>query len=224
MIKVVTVFKRRPGMGLDDFTTHWVQHHAPKVLRLPGLRRYVQSQTLSGGYRKGEPAIDGCAELWFDDTAALRALATGAALAAVLADESAFMDADSRREIVTEDILIKDGLIPPAGVKNIELVLRRPDLEPEAFHRYWSEVHGPLARHIPQMRRYVQSHTRLAAYAGGRAPALDGVALTWFDDTAAMRASALTPEYAATRADEHHFVIEPLDFVITQERVMGSNL
>jgi hypothetical protein len=77
-----------------------------------------------------------------------------------------------------------------------------------------------LARHIPQILRYVQSHTRLSAYRDGREPVLDGVALTWFDDTAAMRASALTAEYAATRADEHNFVIEPLDFVITQERVI----
>lgn len=220
MLKVVTVFKRRQGLDLDAFRQHWVERHAPLVCRLPGLRRYVQSQTLNGAYRKGEPAIDGCAELWFDDTAALRALAGTPEMAAVLADEPALMELGTRREIVTEDVLIKDGPIPAAGVKNIELVHRRPDLAPEAFHRYWSDVHGPLARHIPQILRYVQSHTRLAAYRDGRAPALDGVALTWFTDTAAMRASALTPEYAATRADEHHFVIEPLDFVITQERVM----
>lgn len=220
MIKVVTVFKRRAGLDLDAFRQHWVERHAPLVCRLPGLRRYVQSQTLAGAYRKGEPAIDGCAELWFDDTAALRGLAGSAEMAAVLADEPALMDIASRREIVTEDVLIKEGPMPAGGVKNIELVLRRPDLSPEEFHRYWSEVHGPLARHIPQILRYVQSHTRLAAYRDGREPELDGVALTWFDDTTAMRASALTPEYAATRADEHNFVIEPLDFVITQERVI----
>ncbi|MFH1240799.1 MAG: hypothetical protein V1689_00435 [Pseudomonadota bacterium] len=35
--------------------------------------------------------------------------------------------------------------------------------------------------------------------------------------TAAMRLSAATPEYAATRADERNFLTEPLPFIITQE-------
>ncbi len=220
MLKIITLFKRQKGMSLADFERHWVHEHAPKVCRLPNLRRYVQTQTIASGYQKGEPAIDGCAELWFDDTAALRALSTGSALKAVLADEVNLMDPASRCEIITEDVVIKDGRIPAQGVKNIELVVRRPDLAPADFHRYWIETHGPLGGAIPQVHRYVQSHTRLAAYRDGRQPALDGVALTWFDDTTAMRAAALTPEYARTRADEHNFLTEPLSFVIARERVM----
>jgi len=194
MIKSVVIFRRRPGLSVEAFGHHWQAEHAPLVCRLPGLRRYVQSQTLESAYRKFTPACDGVAELWFDDTAALRALAGTAEYAAVLADEANFIDPASRIEILTDDIVIKDGPRPAGGVKNIELVKRRPDLTPEAFHRHWEIVHGPL---------------------GG---SLDGVALTWFTDTQAMRASATTPEYARTRDDEHNFVIEPLDFVITRER------
>jgi uncharacterized protein (TIGR02118 family) len=218
MIKSVVIFRRRPGMSVEAFGRHWQAEHAPLVCRLPGLRRYVQSQTLESAYRKFTPACDGVAELWFDDTAALRALAGTAEYAAVLADEANFIDPASRIEILTDDIVIKDGPRPAGGVKNIELVKRRPDLTPEAFHRHWEIVHGPLGGSIPQVLRYVQSHTRLAAYRDGRQPPLDGVALTWFTDTQAMRASATTPEYARTRDDEHNFVIEPLDFVITRER------
>lgn len=220
MIKVITVFKRRIALAPAAFGEYWRDAHAPLVRRLPGLRRYVQSQTIPGGYRRAEPAIDGMAELWFEDTAALRALAGSPELAAVRADEAQFIDPASRREIVTEDVVIKDGAIPQPSVKNIELVVRRTGMAPEAFHRYWIDVHGPLGASIPQVHRYVQSHTRLAAYRAGAEPDLDGVALTWFDDTAAMRAAATTPEYARTRADEHNFVTEPLAFVITHERVM----
>lgn len=220
MLKVITLFKRRAGLSLPDFEAYWIGRHAPIVAKLPNLRRYVQSQTIVGGYRKCEPAIDGMAELWFDDTTALKALAGSPELAAVLADEHNLMDPASRCEIVTEDVVIKDGPMPAHGVKNVELVVRRPDLAPADFHRYWIDVHGPLGGSIPQVHRYVQSHTRLAAYRDGRQPPLDGVALTWFDDTAAMRASALTPEYARTRADEHNFLTEPLAFVITRERVI----
>jgi uncharacterized protein (TIGR02118 family) len=219
VVKVIVLFKRRAGMSLAAFEAHWTQHHAPLVCRLPKLRRYVQSQTIASGYTKGEPAVDGVAELWFDDTATLRALRDGPELNAVLADEPNLLDTNTRREIVTEDVVIKNGHTPSGGVKNIELVVKRPDLSPTDFHRYWIEVHGPLGGSIPQVHRYVQSHTRLAAYRDGQ-PALDGVALTWFDDTTAMRAAATTPEYARTRADEHNFLTEPLAFVITRERVM----
>ncbi len=218
MIKSVVIFRRRQGMSVEDFGRYWQTGHAPLVCRLPGLRRYVQSQTLESAYRKLTPACDGVAELWFDDTNALRALAGTAEYAAVLADEANFIDASSRIEILTDDIVIKDGPRPAGGVKNIELVKKRPDLTPEAFHRHWEIVHGPLGGSIPQVLRYVQSHTRLAAYRDGRQPPLDGVALTWFTDTQAMRASATTPEYHQTREDEPNFVIEPLDFVITRER------
>lgn len=218
MIKSVVVFRRLAGMSVEDCSRYWQETHAPLVCRLPGLRRYVQSQTLASGYRNRTPACDGMAELWFDDTAALRALAGGAAYAAVLADEANFIDPLSRIEILTEDIVIKDGPRPPDGVKNVELVKKRPDLTPEAFHRHWEVTHGPLGGAIPQVLRYVQSHTRRGAYADGRVPALDGVALTWFTGTQAMRESATTAQYELTRADEHNFVIEPLDFVITRER------
>ena len=218
MVKVVVVFRRKAGMDIEAFGQYWRGVHAGLVKKLPGLRRYVQSQTIPGGYRKGQPAIDGMAELWFDSTDALRVVAASPELKAVLADEANFIDPASRVEIVTDDVVIKDGPRPAGGVKNVELVKRRPDLSPEAFHRHWEVVHGPLGGSIPQVLRYVQSHTRLAAYRDGRQPPLDGVALTWFTGTATMRDSATTPQYETTRADEHNFVTEPLDFVITHER------
>jgi hypothetical protein len=46
------------------------------------------------------------------------------------------------------------------------------------------------------------------------------VAITWFDDTAAMRASAASPEYTRVRADEPNFVAPDLPFVITREHVI----
>jgi uncharacterized protein (TIGR02118 family) len=90
----------------------------------------------------------------------------------------------------------------------------------EAFQRYWREVHGPLAAQITTVRRYVQSHTRPSAYEGGRSPVYDGAAVTWFDDTPAMRASAASPEYARVRADEANFIAPNPPFIITREHVI----
>jgi uncharacterized protein (TIGR02118 family) len=221
MVKMVAFFKRTPGMSVEAFQQYWRTTHAELVRKLPGIRKYVQSHTLRSGYRKGEPAYDGVAEVWFDDTNAMRAAAQTPTYAAVRADEANFIDLSTMGSIITEEHIIKDGPIPPDGVKNIEFVRHKPGLPIEEFQRYWREVHGPLGASIPVVRRYVQSHTRRSVYESGKTPLYDGVALTWFDDTQAMRVSATTPEYARTRADEINFIAPgTLPFVITKEHVV----
>jgi uncharacterized protein (TIGR02118 family) len=221
VVKALTYITRRPGMSVEAFQEHWRTRHADVVVKLPGIRRYVQSHALPSGYARRDLPFDGIAEIWFDDTDAMRALAGTPAYAAVVEDEARFIDRARMGLLLTEEHVIKDGPAPAGGVKSVELVTRKPGMEVDAFQRYWREVHGPIAATIPVLRRYVQSHVRRSAYAAGRAPAYDGAALTWFDDTQAMRVSAGTPEYARTRADEPSFLdTARLPVVITREHVV----
>ncbi len=221
MVKAIAFFKRKPGMSVEAFQAYWRSAHAERVVRLPGLRRYVQSHTLLSGYRKGEPVYDGIAELWFDDTGAMRALASTPEYAAVQADEANFIDRATMGLILTEEHVIKEEPMPAQPVKNVEFVTRAPGMPIDAFQRYWREIHGPLGAAIPMVRRYVQSHTRRSLYESGRTPVWDGAALTWFADTQAMRGSAATPEYARVRADEPNFIVpERTLFIITREHVV----
>ena len=126
---------------------------------------------------------------------------------AVRADEPNFIDVSSMGNIVTEEHVIKEGPVLPQGVKSVGFVRHKPEMEITEFQRYWLEVHGPLAAKIPVIRRYVQCHTRKSIYESGRTPPYDGVALTWFDDTSAMRASAASAEYARVIADEPNFLL-----------------
>jgi uncharacterized protein (TIGR02118 family) len=111
----------------------------------------------------------------------------------------------------------KPGPVQAPFVKNYELVTKRPDMDRAEFDRYWAQVHGPLAATIPTIRRYVQAHLSSGTRDSGTAP-YDGLAITWFDDVAAMRAGAATEAYAQTRADEANFLAGELPFVITTER------
>ena len=220
MVKAVSFFKRKAGMSVDAFQAYWRGSHPDVVTRLPGLRRYGQLHTLVSGYRKGEPAYGGIAEVWFDDTAAMRRLRGTAAYERVLADEAKFIDHATMGLLITDEHVIKNGPVPPDGVKNVEFVTHKPGMAIDAFQRYRREIHGPLAASIPVIRRYVQSHVRTSAYEAGRAPKYDGVAITWFADTAAMRQSAASPEYARVRGDEPNFIAPDPPFIITREHVI----
>jgi uncharacterized protein (TIGR02118 family) len=221
MVKAVSSFKRKPGMSVEEFQAYWRSRHPEVVTRLPGIQRYVQSHTLVSGYRKGEPVADGIAEVWFPDTAAMRALAGSPAYAAVRADEAKFIDHDTMHLVITEEHVIKDGPAPSSGVKNVEFVHRKPGMDVDAFQTYWRKTHGPIAAQIATIRRYVQSPARRSAYEHGRAPACDGFAITWWDDVNGMRASAASTEYARTRADEPNFLdVDRLSFIITREHVI----
>lgn len=221
MIKACTMIRRKPGMSLEAFRNYWLNRHPEVVCKLPGLRRYVQNHPLMGGYRKGDLVFDGVAEVWVDDSAAMRAMSAAPEYAAVEADEEAFIDRSSMVLLLTEEHVIKDGPVPQDGVKNIEFVTRRDGMEVEPFQAYWRDTHGPIAAEIPVIRRYVQSHTRLSGYGRAMPPAYDGLAITWFDSVDDMREGATTDAYARTREDEPNFII-PGDppTLITKEHVI----
>ena len=104
MIKAIVMFKRTPGMSVEEFRRYWLEEHPKVVCALPGLRRYVQNHPTLSAYRDGrEPPYDGVAETWFDDWDALRASGTGPAWAAVAADEGRFIDPHNRHLLVVEE-------------------------------------------------------------------------------------------------------------------------
>ena len=82
-------------------------------------------------------------------------------------------------------------------VKLVFCCRRRPELSLEQFQKRWLEVHGPLVRRLrkelPQMRRYVQSHTLegpatdAVRASRGSAEPYDGITEVWFDSLEAGR-------------------------------------
>lgn len=219
MVKAITCIRRKPGMSVEAFQKYWRTTHARVASAIPRVRGYVQSHTILSGYRKSQPIYDGIAEMWFDDTRTLRELNRTPEFAATMADEANFIERASTVLILTEEHVIKDELVPVGGVKNVEFLTRRPGMAVDEFQDYWRPVHGPIAATIPQVQRYVQSHTRRAGYGAGRRPPWDGCAVTWFESTDAMRAAATTAEYVRTRADEANFVAAA-PVIITREHVI----
>lgn len=75
MVKTIALLTRKAGLSHDEFMRHWVEIHTPLAHAVPGLRRYVQNHILAEPTRPDiattEVAVDGVAELWYDDRAAM---------------------------------------------------------------------------------------------------------------------------------------------------------
>src|SRR5271169_1420868 len=95
MIKTIGLLTRKDGWTHEQFMKHWVEIHAPLALAVPGLRRYVQNHIDGERTRPDIPTtaveIDGVAELWFDDQAALEAAARTPEMKALPADGAKFI-------------------------------------------------------------------------------------------------------------------------------------
>ena len=75
MIKSVSLLTRKAGLSHEEFVKHWLEVHAPLAHAMPGLRRYVQSHIVGERTRTDIPTtdveVDGVAETWYDDCAAM---------------------------------------------------------------------------------------------------------------------------------------------------------
>src|SRR5437764_11788840 len=95
MIKTVGLLTRRSGATHEQFVKHWVGIHAPLAHKVPGLRRYVQNHITGERTRADIEAIaleiDGIAELWFDDQAALETASRTPEMKALHADGALFI-------------------------------------------------------------------------------------------------------------------------------------
>lgn len=84
-------------------------------------------------------------------------------------------------------------------LKFMVVLYSRPDLSREAFLRHLSEIHAPLAKKMPGLKRYRQNH--VVADPKRRPPAWDAIVELYFENWGEMEAAWASPEGAASDAD-----------------------
>jgi uncharacterized protein (TIGR02118 family) len=84
-------------------------------------------------------------------------------------------------------------------IKSISLLTRKEGMTHEQFVRHWYDVHAPLARAVPGLRRYVQSHILEER----KRP---DIAELWYDDREAMARAVATPQAKALFDDGALFI------------------
>ena len=110
-------------------------------------------------------------------------------------------------------------------IKRISLLTRKAGLTHEEFVKHWLEIHGPLARNVPGVRRYVQSHI-LSESKRADIPSsdveIDGIAELWYDDIDAMERSSATAEAKALYADGAVIIGAIKTFVVEEKEIIPA--
>ncbi|MEJ8849868.1 EthD domain-containing protein [Variovorax rhizosphaerae] len=76
LLKRMSILKRRPDLGEEDFRREW-KVHGDLMRKMPGVSAYRQNVVIARERVKGQPCgyddfpIDGIVELWFEDAATL---------------------------------------------------------------------------------------------------------------------------------------------------------
>ena len=83
-------------------------------------------------------------------------------------------------------------------LKFMVVLYKRPDLTREGFRRHLQEIHGPLARNLPGLRKYIQN---FACDDPTRNPGWDAIVELYFDNWDTMEAAWKTPQGTASDAD-----------------------
>lgn len=220
MIKAITLLYRRPDLTVAEFQRHWRDRHAGIIATLPGVRGYVQSSLVPECSIDGKAVFDGFAELWADDTEALREIAASPQYAAVLEDEERFLDRTATALILVDDIELKAGRPGPGAIKRIACLSLNPDRSVAEFQRQWLEQQGAAVARLPGLLRYLQSRPRAGAYRDGRRPRFDGFDIAWFADHDALQAARDSAQGRLVRAGWMTLAASPPAVAVTTEHVV----
>ena len=215
MIKRIGFVARHPSLTIDEFHEHWQGPHADLVAASPAAAehnlRYEQHRRTARDYERAECPYDGVSVQWYDSWDGFQAMRDDPRHAEVLADSASLFG--EVLEVFTETEM--EVIAGPADrgepvTKLICGVRHKPGMDLDAFHKYWWEVHGPLNRDTPAVRkyfiRYEQNHRLAEDYARPGCD-LDGVTIEWFRSARDFFGMAVDPESRdVIRNDEGNFL------------------
>ena len=177
MINAITIIKKKQGLTYKKFQNYWKNEHAEIVTRSSLVGTYVQSHPIYNDKLTFEDTIDGIAEIWFDDTNAMRSLAATKEYKDIQNDEKVFIDGSAVRLIIAKDIITLEGSVSDHKLiifmhksSNVELTDFRNDLVDMASQ--YSKKH---------VNRMKVSLPKIAGYKGDKSPAWDAILTFWLD-------------------------------------------
>jgi uncharacterized protein (TIGR02118 family) len=220
------------GRSREEAQHYWAESHGKLVAHGPTLRRYHHYFSLPEAYEsEPKPTFIGISMFWRDDPLAppdpepqdpftrfYRNQPGGSDDAQLFDRTRRWPIDDQHADIYGEEHVIIDGETKPGMVNAIFMICRLPGLDHRDFFEHWSQVHGALAARLPGLRRYIQNHAVLEAFARG-GQTHDGWSEFWFDDYAAFQRAYASPEWKAMEEDGRTLYSPKMGIVIGREYV-----
>jgi uncharacterized protein (TIGR02118 family) len=104
-------------------------------------------------------------------------------------------------------------------LKFMVVVYKRPDMSSEEFQRYLRDVHGPLAKRLPGLRKYVQNIVH--SDPKRKRPEWDAIVELYFDNWESMQAAWGSDAGRASDADLPAFTdLSRTNWSVVEEHVI----
>lgn len=205
MIQRLSCLQRREGVSTEQFSRHWKDIHGPLAARVPGLLRYQQNHVIDTSqmvrHSRGSAEVDGFAQLWFEDEAAMKAASATPEYQAAFADLPEFTGSMSQYAVETNHVM--DKSVTGKGVKRMTLLYAKEGISPEKFRFHWFDEHADMVLKFPGLRGYLQHLiTQNLPLPSGKVVDAGircaGILEMWFDNKEEMDAAFQSPEGKAT--------------------------
>ena len=177
MINAITIIKKKQGLTYEKFQNYWKNVHAEIVTRSPLVGTYVQSHPIYNDELTFEDTIDGIAEIWFEDTNAMRSLAATKEYKDIQDDEKVFIDGSAVRLIIAEDIITVEGDV--SDYKLIIFMNKSSNVELTDFRKELVDMASQYSK--KNINRMKVSLPKIAGYKGDKSPAWDAILTFWLD-------------------------------------------
>ena len=177
MINAITIIKKKQGLTYGKFQNYWKNEHAEIVTRSPLVGTYVQSHPIYNDELTFEDTIDGIAEIWFDDTNAMRSLAATEEYKDIQDDEKVFIDGSAVRLIIAEDIITVEGNV--SDYKLIIFMNKSSNVELTDFRKELVDMASQYSKQ--NVNRMKVSLPKTAGYKGDKSPVWDAILTFWLD-------------------------------------------
>ena len=177
MINAITIIKKKKGLTYQKFQNYWKNEHAEIVTRSPLVGTYVQSHPIYNDKLTFEDTIDGIAEIWFDDTNAMRSLAATKEYKDIQDDEKVFIDSSAVQLIIAEDIITVEGDV--SDYKLIIFMNKSSNFELTDFRNELVERASHYSK--KNLNRMKVSLPKIAGYKGNKSPAWDAILTFWLN-------------------------------------------
>jgi uncharacterized protein (TIGR02118 family) len=227
MLVRMGIIRKKEGMPVSEFHKYWYEKHGPLASKIPGIINYTQNHVIDSSqlginFARGNIAVDGFSQLWFEDKAKMDK--GFSEMAQVLPnDEEKFIG--DIKIIVAKQNVIKPTPFDKPLIKRMSILKRRPDVDFETFQYEWNKVHAKHVLSMPWIEGYTQNlvidHSiKKEISAEYNDVCIDGIVELWFRDIASLENAFKSPNGQITMKHASTFIEEISTFIVEPHQIL----